>query len=147
MSTTALDHELVGAAGGQLRDELAVDLQVVERQVLEVVEGAEAGAEVVEREAAAELAQPLGELARAARMLAIAAVSVTSKIRPPGSTPVARELASMSVGQLAVADRAAPDRLTSRRSRVPRACSAISSIALRTTQRSIAWTRSKRSAM
>ena len=38
-------------------DELAVDLQVLGRQVLEVVEGAEAGAEVVESEAAAELVE------------------------------------------------------------------------------------------
>ena len=48
------DDELVGAVGEAVGDELAVDLQVVERQVLEVVEGAEAGAEVVEREAAAD---------------------------------------------------------------------------------------------
>src|SRR3984957_10993140 len=33
-------------------DDLAVDLEVVEREVLEVVEGAIAGAEVVERESA-----------------------------------------------------------------------------------------------
>ena len=33
-----LDHELVGAVGDAAADELAVDLQVVERQVLEVVE-------------------------------------------------------------------------------------------------------------
>ena len=46
------------------RDELAVDLQVVERQVLEVVERAEARAEVVEREAAAELREALGEAPR-----------------------------------------------------------------------------------
>ena len=45
-------------------DEVAVDLQVVGRQVLEVVEGAEAGAEVVDREAAAERGERLGEAAR-----------------------------------------------------------------------------------
>ena len=45
-------------------DELAVDLDDVERQVLEVGERAEAGAEVVEGEAAAELGEPLGEAAR-----------------------------------------------------------------------------------
>ena len=59
-----LDDELVGLVAQAARDELAVDLQVVEGQVLEVVERAEARAEVVEREAAAELRQPLGEAAR-----------------------------------------------------------------------------------
>src|ERR687896_2700012 len=43
-------HEvLVDGAAGQVADELAVDLQVGRGQVLQVVEGAEAGAEVVER--------------------------------------------------------------------------------------------------
>jgi len=42
-----LDDEPVGLAGGAAGDELAVDLQEVKRQVLEVVEGAEAGAEVI----------------------------------------------------------------------------------------------------
>ena len=51
-----LDHELVDLSAGGVLDELAVDLDVVERQVLEVVEGAEAGAEVVQREAAAVVA-------------------------------------------------------------------------------------------
>ena len=64
MSTTAAIDQPVGLVAHAVGDELAVDLQVVERQVLEVVEGAEAGAEVVEREAAAELAQPVGERAR-----------------------------------------------------------------------------------
>ena len=41
--------------------ELHVDLQVVDRQVLQVGEAAVAGAEVVEREAAAERRQPLGQ--------------------------------------------------------------------------------------
>jgi hypothetical protein len=45
--------------------ELAVDLQEVERQVLEVVEGAEPGAEVVQREPAAEAGEPVGEGTRA----------------------------------------------------------------------------------
>jgi hypothetical protein len=43
---------------------VAVDLHVVERQMLEVVVRAEAGAEVVEREAAAHAAEDLGEAAR-----------------------------------------------------------------------------------
>ena len=56
-----LDHELVDVSAGGVLDEFAVDLDVVEWQVLEVVEGAEAGAEVIEREAAAEVAQVLRE--------------------------------------------------------------------------------------
>ena len=55
------DDELVGAVGRAAGDELAVDLEVVEREVLEVVEAAEAGAEVIERETAPERGQPLGE--------------------------------------------------------------------------------------
>ena len=42
-------------------DEVAVDLEVVEGQALEVVEGAESRAEVVQREPAAAGAQPVGE--------------------------------------------------------------------------------------
>ena len=61
-----LDHELVGAVAEAVGDELAVDLEVVEGDVLEVEEAAEAGAEVIEREAATELLEPLGEVARRA---------------------------------------------------------------------------------
>ena len=57
-----LDHELVDLAVGGVLDELAVDLDVVERQVLEVVEGAEPGAEVVQREPAAVVAQAAGRM-------------------------------------------------------------------------------------
>src|SRR3954454_7768037 len=56
--------QLVRLRRGQLADEVAVDLQIVERQVLQVVERAEASAEVVECECAAELAEALGEAAR-----------------------------------------------------------------------------------
>jgi hypothetical protein len=49
-----LHHRLVGVALAQVPDEVAVDLQELERQVLEVVERAEAGPEVVQREAAAD---------------------------------------------------------------------------------------------
>ena len=55
------DDELVGARDGQAADEVAVDLQVAERQVLEVLERAEAGAEVVQRELAAERQHPGAE--------------------------------------------------------------------------------------
>src|SRR4051794_19489881 len=46
--------QLVSLRRGQLADEIAVDLQIVERQMLQVVERTEAGAEVVECECAAE---------------------------------------------------------------------------------------------
>ena len=49
-----LDDELIGAVVTAVSDELAVDLEVVKGDVLEVEEAAEAGAEVVQREAAAE---------------------------------------------------------------------------------------------
>ena len=62
-STIASHQDLIDLADRQLADEVAVDLQEVERQVLEVVEGAEAGAEVVQREPAAQARQRLGELA------------------------------------------------------------------------------------
>src|SRR5581483_10882797 len=49
--------QLVGGVGDEVGDELAVDLQVVELEVLEVVEGGEPRTEVVQREMAAEAAQ------------------------------------------------------------------------------------------
>ena len=63
--TIACDLSWSVAAVAQLLDELAVDLEDVERQVLEVVERAEAGAEVVERELAAEVGERCGERAGA----------------------------------------------------------------------------------
>jgi hypothetical protein len=59
-----LDDELVGAVFDAVADELAVDLDVV-RQVFEVVEGSEAGAEVVERESAAQCGELVDKLLRA----------------------------------------------------------------------------------
>src|SRR4051812_15180907 len=64
-----LDDDAVAGVAGAVAHELAIDLQVVEREVLEVVEGAEAGAEVVEREAAPELGEPRGEPAGARDVL------------------------------------------------------------------------------
>ena len=64
MSTTERTTSWLVWLVDEVLDELAVDLQVVERQVLEVVERGEAGAEVVERELAADLAQPLHERLR-----------------------------------------------------------------------------------
>ena len=55
------DHELVDLSAGGVFDEFAVDLDVVEGEVFEVVEGSEAGAEVIEREAAAVVAEVLRE--------------------------------------------------------------------------------------
>ena len=49
------DQGAVGRVGGAMPDEFAVDLEVVKRKVFEVIEGAEAGTEVIEREFAAEL--------------------------------------------------------------------------------------------
>src|SRR4051794_15520882 len=60
-----LDDDAVAGVAGAVAHELAVDLEVVEREVLEVVERAEAGAEVVQGEAAAELGEPPGEPAGA----------------------------------------------------------------------------------
>ena len=56
------DDELVGGCLGESFDEFAVDFEEVEFEVFEVVEGREAGAEVVEREVAAVLAEGVGEL-------------------------------------------------------------------------------------
>ncbi len=47
-----------------LLDEAAVDLQEVDREVLQVAERRQAGAEVVEREAAAELLERVDEAVR-----------------------------------------------------------------------------------
>src|SRR4029453_5537638 len=52
----------VGDAVGEVGDELPVDLEQVEVQVLQVVEGREAGAEVVGGKLAAELGYAPGEL-------------------------------------------------------------------------------------
>jgi len=56
-----LDHELVGRRGAEVADELAVDLEVVEVEELEVGEGREPGAEVVDRQLAAEPPEPHGQ--------------------------------------------------------------------------------------
>ena len=50
-------YQLVGGAGRKVADELPVDLEVVERQVLQVVEGAKARAEVIECEAATDVGE------------------------------------------------------------------------------------------
>ena len=56
-----LDGELVGVAAGHVADERAVDLDQVEGDPLQVVEGTEAGAVVVDRDLAAELGEAVGE--------------------------------------------------------------------------------------
>ena len=82
-----LDDELVGAAAG-VGDEVAVDLQVRDGQVLEVEERAEAGAEVVDRQPAAERRSAASAKRRASSIRAIVAVSVISKTSRDGSAPV-----------------------------------------------------------
>ena len=59
--TIALHGQLVGVVAGHVADEGAVDLDHVEGDPLQVVEGAEAGAVVVDRDFAAELGQAVGE--------------------------------------------------------------------------------------
>jgi aminoglycoside/choline kinase family phosphotransferase len=51
----------VALALGAVSDELSVDLEVVKRQVFEVVQGSESSPEVVEGEPAAELGELVGE--------------------------------------------------------------------------------------
>src|SRR5205807_631254 len=56
-----LHDELVVPRSGQAADEAAVDLQILEGQVLEVLEGAEARAEVIEGDRAAQRAHARAE--------------------------------------------------------------------------------------
>jgi hypothetical protein len=79
-------HEvLVYGVARQVTDEAAIDLQVIDGQMLEMREGREANTEVVEREAAAQRFQRPRELLG----FIDARVSVTSRMRLAGSTPVA----------------------------------------------------------
>ena len=55
------DDVQVGGVSDQVADELDIDFQVGDGQLLEVGEAAEAGAEVVEGQPAAEFGQPAGE--------------------------------------------------------------------------------------
>src|SRR6516225_4034328 len=55
------DHLAVDRIAQDLAHEAAVDLQVIDREVLEVAERGKSGAEVIERELAAELLQRLDE--------------------------------------------------------------------------------------
>ena len=87
------DDEHVALAAGQVTDEVDVDLEVLGRKSLEVGEAGEAGSEVVQSEAAAELDQPLGERASPRSMFCITAVSVISKTRLLGIGPVLAQLA------------------------------------------------------
>src|SRR6185437_9586046 len=58
------DHLPVDGVAQDFAHEAAVDLEVIDREVLEVPERGEAGAEVIERELAAELLQRLDEAVR-----------------------------------------------------------------------------------
>ena len=53
-SDDCLDHELIGRVGAEATHEVAIDLEIVEREMLEVIERSEPGTEVVQRKAAAE---------------------------------------------------------------------------------------------
>ena len=133
-----LDHpanqHLVDLADRQVADEVTVDLEEVERQVLEVVEGAEAGAEVVERETAPEPAQGRGELTRL-RHVGGRRCLAHLEDRRRGSTACSATVASIICGisgsPIERSDVEPKVRSLPRTS--PRA---ISSIALRITQRS-----------
>src|SRR5947209_14170992 len=57
------DNQLIGGVVDQRPDELAIDLEVVELEVLQVIERRESGAEVVERKTTPELAQPPRDVA------------------------------------------------------------------------------------
>src|ERR1019366_9897983 len=59
-----LDDELVSPGVGELGDQVAVDLQIVEVELLEEVERPESGAEAIQRTPAAELAQLPRQIAR-----------------------------------------------------------------------------------
>jgi hypothetical protein len=81
----------------EIADELAVDLQVVDLQRLQVVEARGAGAEVVEREADAVLAHGLDERGRVGHVrdgrglghleaqLAVIEVRAVDDLAPPGA--------------------------------------------------------------
>src|SRR3954447_10932408 len=55
------DHGARSRGLAQVAHELHVDLEIPDRQVLEIGEGRIAGAEVIEREEAADLVEALGE--------------------------------------------------------------------------------------
>src|SRR3954447_5741975 len=55
------DHRLIDNIGRQSSDEAAVDLQIVDRQALEIAERRQSGAEVVQRETATESFQGVDE--------------------------------------------------------------------------------------
>ena len=59
-----LDEMLVGLVRGQVPDEVDVDLQVCQLECLEVREAREPGAEVVKRDAAADVGKSADELLR-----------------------------------------------------------------------------------
>src|SRR5690606_31043054 len=52
-----LDHAAIDVIGRDVLNELAVDLQIVDRQILEVHEGRQSAAEIVERELTAARAE------------------------------------------------------------------------------------------
>ena len=58
------NHRLVDGIDREVADERAVDLQIVERQVLQIAERGQAAAEIIERELAAHAMQHADEALR-----------------------------------------------------------------------------------
>lgn len=78
-----LDEVLIGRVGGQVTDELDIDLEDRDREAFEVGEAAKAGPEVIQRDRAAQLAQSCAKRSPTS-MSPISAVSVSSNTRFPG---------------------------------------------------------------
>ena len=106
-----LHHNLVRVVSNEIAHELAVDFEVVERQELEVVEGAVPGAEVVEREGAAERRELFGEGA-SSRDLSNRRRFGDLDDQPAGSGRAASSLRTSARSSGSPSDE--PDRLTSR---------------------------------
>src|SRR5690606_3088897 len=58
------NHRLIDRVRVEIADEAAVDLQVIERQILQIAEGRESAAEIIERELAAHAVQHADEALR-----------------------------------------------------------------------------------
>src|SRR5690606_21221043 len=58
------DHGLIHRVHGEVADERAVDLQIIERQVLEIAEGGQSAPEIIEGELAAHTVQHADEALR-----------------------------------------------------------------------------------
>ena len=133
----AHERVVVGVRVADPVDERAVDLERVDREVAQVGERREAGAEVVEREVRCRAPSARAGARRPRRGRSISCVSVISRIRLPGVMPAARAHSRMCSGspganssaagevdaddhvRRVAAPRAAP---AGRRTRAPAAC-------------------------